>query len=62
MRFTVEPDGALTDFEVLRGIGSGCEEELIRLIRNGPAWRPATQGTAPVADKVKVRFKFELPR
>jgi TonB family protein len=62
VRFTVQPDGGLTDFEVLKGIGSGCDEELIRLIKNGPIWRPATQGAAPVADKVKVRFRFELPR
>jgi TonB family protein len=62
VRFTVQPDGALTGFEVVKGIGFGCDEELIRLIKNGPAWKPAMQGDKPVVDKVKVRFKFELPK
>lgn len=62
VRFNVQPDGALTDFQVLKGIGSGCDEELIRLIKDGPAWKPATQGDEAVIDQIKVRFKFELPR
>ncbi len=61
IRFSVQPDGKLTDFEVIKGLGRGCDEELIRLIRQGPPWKPATQGDRPVADKVKVRFKFQLP-
>jgi TonB family protein len=59
--FTVEPDGQLTDFEVIKGIGYGCDEELIRLIRQGPAWKPSEQNNRPIRDQVKVRFKFELP-
>lgn len=62
VRFTVEPNGTLTDFEVLRGIGSGCDEELIRAIKEGPSWAPSSQGSTPLRDKVKVRYKFELPR
>lgn len=61
VRFTVQPDGALTDFEVMKGIGSGCDEELIRLLKEGPSWKPAKQGDTPVPDKVKVRLRFELP-
>jgi TonB family protein len=62
VRFTVEPNGQLTGFEVVRGIGFGCEEELIRSIRQGPSWTPGMQGDRPVRDKVKVRYTFELPR
>jgi len=62
VRFTVEPNGTLNDFEVLRGIGFGCEEELIRAIKEGPAWTPSSQGATPVRDKVRVRYKFELPQ
>jgi TonB family protein len=61
VRFTVEPTGQLTNFEVVRGIGSGCDEELIRAIKEGPSWQPGKQGDVPLADKVKVRFKFQLP-
>jgi TonB family protein len=62
VRFTIEPSGQLTGFEILKGIGSGCDEELIRVIREGPAWKPAKRGERAIADKVKVRHKFELPR
>jgi TonB family protein len=61
VQFTVEPDGALSNFTILRGIGSGCDEELIRLIKEGSKWVPTKKNDLPVQDKVKVRLKFELP-
>lgn len=61
IRFTVEPDGQLTNFEVLKGIGSGCDEELIRAVREGPAWKPARRGEEPLREEVKVRYVFRLP-
>ena len=61
VRFTVQADGALTDFEVLKGIGSGCDEALIQAIKSGPAWKPSMQGDRAVVDKVKVRYRFSLP-
>jgi TonB family protein len=60
--FFVEPDGSLSGFTVIRGIGGGCDEELIRLIQNGPKWIPTKRDNAPVRDKVRVRLKFELPK
>lgn len=62
VRFTVETNGKLTDFEVVKGIGSGCEEELIRAIQQGPYWKPGKRGEQPVKDKILVKFKFNLPR
>lgn len=61
VRFTVEPDGRLTDFEVIKGIGSGCDEELIRAIQQGPSWQSARRGEETLREKVKVRFVFRLP-
>ena len=61
VRFTVEPDGKLTDFEVIKGIGYGCEEALIKLIQKGPTWKPSTKNNQPLRDQVRVRYRFELP-
>jgi TonB family protein len=61
VRFTVEPDGKLTEFEVIKGIGHGCEEALIQLIQKGPTWKPSTKNNQPLRDQVRVRYKFELP-
>lgn len=61
VEFTVEPNGTLTNFIIIRGIGSGCDEELIRLIKEGPKWVPTKKDNVAVQDKAKVRLKFELP-
>ncbi len=62
VEFTIEPDGSLTNFTIIRGIGSGCDEELIRLVKEGPKWVPTIKDNVAVQDKAKVRLKFELPR
>lgn len=62
VQFTIDPAGKMSDFKVLRGLGYGCDEEVIRLIRQGPKWKPSRRNTEPVADKVKVRMKFSLPK
>ena len=38
IQFSIGMTGQLTEFKVLRGIGYGCDEEVIRLIRSGPKW------------------------
>jgi TonB family protein len=60
--FTIEPNGNLTDFRVVRSLGFGCDEELIRLIKDGPQWKPTTRDNEPVRGKGKVRLRFVLPR
>ncbi len=58
LQFKVLPNGDLFDFRILQGVGSGCDEEAIRLIREGPAWK-----TEP-ADKIgqvnySINFKIK---
>lgn len=60
VQFSVQASGDLSDFKVLKGIGYGCDEEVIRLIKEGPAWQPTRRTEEPVADKVKVRVRFSL--
>lgn len=62
VEFFVETDGALTNFIIIRGIGAGCDEELIRLIKEGPKWEPSKKDGVPIRDKARVRLKFELPK
>jgi len=60
VQFTVQPSGQLTDFRVVKSLGSGCDEELIRLIKEGPAWKPTKRNDEPVKGKAKVKMKFSL--
>jgi TonB family protein len=45
LRFQVRPDGTLDDFFVLDSLGYGCDEEAIRLLKNGPKWKPEGRAT-----------------
>lgn len=62
IQFTVETSGELSNFRVLKGIGYGCDEEVIRLIQRGPKWAPTKHDELPLRDKVKVRVRFRLPK
>ncbi|MBJ7429150.1 MAG: energy transducer TonB [Bacteroidia bacterium] len=55
VRFIVEKNGKLTNIEVLRKMGWGCDEEAIRILKLSPNWIPGKmRGKA-------VRVKYTLP-
>ncbi|MFN8240123.1 MAG: carboxypeptidase-like regulatory domain-containing protein [Bacteroidales bacterium] len=56
--FTVKADGAIDSMKVIRSGGKDYDDEAIRLIIEGPAWKPATRGGDPVDDEVRIRVKF----
>ncbi len=58
--FVVEVDGSITDVRVLRGIGGGCDEEAIRVVRNMPKWVPGKQRGVPVRVQFNLPVKFTL--
>ncbi|CAN5475521.1 hypothetical protein BH10BAC4_BH10BAC4_19690 [soil metagenome] len=59
IEFTIEADGDLADFNVLKSLGYGCDEEVIRLVKEGPKWTPTSQDDIAVDTQVKVRVKFD---
>lgn len=61
VQFTVTTDGVLNEFKVIKGIGSGCDEEVIRLIKQGPKWYPSRKGELAVDSRMRVRMRFRLP-
>jgi len=56
----VEKDGSLTDIKVVRGIGSGCDEEAVRVLKNSPKWKPGIQNGRPVRVQYSVPISFTL--
>ncbi|MCI4668691.1 MAG: energy transducer TonB [Bacteroidia bacterium] len=60
VRFIIQPDGTLTDVKVMKGIGYGCNEEAIRVVRMMPAWIPGEIAgrKVPVFSSLAVNFKF----
>jgi protein TonB len=53
--FVVEKDGSIAEARVLRGIGGGCDEEAVRVVRSMPKWEPGVQRGVPV------RVQYNLP-
>lgn len=58
--FVVERDGNITGVQILRGIGGGCDEEAVRVIRNMPKWSPGKQRGIPVRVQFNLPVKFSL--
>jgi periplasmic protein TonB len=60
LRFVVEPDGSITNITILRGIGGGCEEEALRVVKSMPNWVPGKQNGHPVRVILTLPVKFSL--
>jgi len=60
VNFVCERDGSLTDIKVVRGIGDGCDEEAIRVIKASPKWSPGIQNGRPVRCSYTVPIAFTL--
>lgn len=58
--FVVERDGSVTDVRVLRGIGGGCDEEAVRVVKNMPRWTPGKQRGKSVRVQYNLPVKFTL--
>ena len=58
--FVVEADGSITNVKVLRGIGGGCDEEAIRVVKSMPRWAPGKQRGKPVRVQFNLPIKFVL--
>lgn len=58
--FIVNTDGTVSDFELLRGIGGGCDEEAIRIVKNSPKWTSGMQGGQAVRTLMRLPINFSL--
>jgi len=60
VNFVIETNGAVSNVKVLRGIGGGCDEEAIRVIKSMPKWTPGKQRGIPVRVSYNLPIKFTL--
>jgi TonB family protein len=58
--FVVETDGSISNVKVLRGIGGGCDEEAVRVIKMMPKWSPGLQEGKAVRVQFNLPIKFTL--
>lgn len=58
--FIVDKDGKVKDAKVLRGIGGGCDEEALRVIKNMPQWKAGRQNGRNVMVSFNLPVLFNL--
>ena len=60
--FIVDKTGMVTEPVIKQGIGSGCDEEVLRLLKAMPTWTPGMQDGQPVSVRMKLPVVFQVPK
>ena len=63
--FTIDVDGSLKDIKIIKSLGYGCDEEVLRVIETmnkmTQKWVPGKHDGKFVAVQLKLPFSFKLP-
>ena len=57
--FLVRATGFIDSLKVIESPGDEFAAEAMRLIREGPAWKPAKENSVPIDDEVRLRIIFK---
>lgn len=60
VQFVVEKNGKVSGVKTQRGIGGGCDEEAMRVLRMMPDWSPGKQRGIPVRVMFTIPVSFKL--
>ncbi|TAH38382.1 MAG: energy transducer TonB [Bacteroidetes bacterium] len=58
--FVVDKEGKIRDAKILRGIGGGCDEEALRVVRSMPDWKAGRQNGRSVQVQYNLPVNFTL--
>ncbi len=62
MKFVIEKNGTITNFEILKDIGYGCADEIIRVLKKTQArWSSAILNKKHVRSYYTLRVNFKIP-
>ncbi|GJM59633.1 TonB family protein [Persicobacter diffluens] len=60
VQFVVDRDGSISNVEIMKGIGAGCDEEAKRVLANSPKWNPGKQRGRAVRVRMVLPITFKL--
>ncbi len=60
LSFVVDRNGDISDVSVLKGLGFGCDEEAMRVVKAMPKWNPGKQSGRSVKSKFNLPISFVL--
>jgi TonB family protein len=58
--FVIEKDGSVSNVELKRGIGGGCDDEAVRVVKAMPKWKPGIKDGKPVRVSYMMPINFKL--
>jgi outer membrane biosynthesis protein TonB len=56
--FIVQSNGIIDSIKIVRSPGNSFSDEALRLIKEGPAWKPATENGKAINEKTGIRIVF----
>ena len=60
IQFVVDKTGLVKDSKILKGLGFGCNEEALRIMKLMPRWKPGKQNGKTVAVRFNLPIQFQL--
>jgi len=57
---SIDAQGAVSDVKIIKELGFGCDEEVIRVLKAMPAWEPAIQNGKAIAQNITIPLHFRL--
>ena len=60
VEFVIQKDGSVTDIKIVKGIGAGCDKEVLRVIKLCDKWKSGRQRGKPVKQKIVLPIVFSL--
>jgi TonB family protein len=58
--FIVDKEGSIRDVKIRQGIGGGCDEEALRIVRSSPKWKPGMVKGVAVGTYCVFPISFQL--
>ncbi|MCL1938853.1 MAG: TonB family protein [Candidatus Azobacteroides sp.] len=61
LRFVIDPNGSVSDIEILRTLDPSCDKEAVRVVKAMPKWNPGKQNgrAVPVYCTLPIRFVLQ---
>jgi periplasmic protein TonB len=60
VKFLINKDGSCSNFEVVKGIGFGCDEAAVEAFKKMPKWKPALVNEKPVTVERQMGYLYKL--
>lgn len=60
LKFVVSKDGVVSHIKVTQGIGAGCDEEAMRIVKQSPKWQPAVHKGKNVTSYASTPIIFKI--